>query len=143
MKNFIIVLFALLTLFSCKKNNDNESIETCSKDEQYYTSDNNTTLNVINEQWYLTRNSIGGGSIHLKIAGSTNGDSATIRTYGDGMILDVELELNAEKEFEKDITISFTANSLPPGDITRETIIKVYREQDILQVKLKSCVLRY
>jgi len=142
MKNFLVVLFGLLILLSCNKNKD-DSIESCVNGEQSFTNDNNTTLNLDSQLWYLKRNNIGGGSIKLKISGTTNGDSATIRTYGDGLINDGELELNSNKEFEKDITISFTANSLPPGDITRSTLIRVFKEQDTLQVELKSCILKY
>ena len=85
----------------------------------------------------------GGGSVHFIIAGSIVGDRATIRTNGDGLIYDANIEFSPDNEFIQEVSISFSANSLPEGDITGYTLVVVYGSVDTLQVELESCVLRY
>lgn len=143
MKFYKIVFFGLLTLLSCSKDVKNDSIYNCSKNESTYINNNNTSLNLIIQDWYLKRNAIGGGSIKLLISGFTNGNSATIRNYGDGLIIDEEIALDSKNEFNKDVGISFRATSVPEGDLTAYTIIFVYRDLDTLEVELESCILRY
>ena len=143
MKNIIFILFGFLTLISCSLDNDNDSIESCTKSEETYNNDNGTLIELTQQQWYLKRNEIGGGSINLRISGYTNGDRATIRIYGDGEFSDVLIDLDSDNKFEKDIEISFTATSVPNEDIIEETRIMVFKDMDTLQFELESCVLRY
>lgn len=126
----------------------------CSKDEdslnpkdypnsQVYTSAKGTTLIVTSAEWYLSKASNGGGDVHLKITGVTNGDRLTIENYGDGLKDDVDVELDSNKNFNKEIIISFFATSLPTGEFEKSTSIKVYWGADVLTVDLKSGKLKF
>ena len=140
MKYLLIV--SILFLLSCSRKNDTTAIESCNQELKTYSSSNGTELYLTQQQWYLKR--IGnGGSVNLRVSGSITGDSATIRSYGDGLISDVVLDLNSDKKFEKDLTISFNATSLTMGDIVGSTVILVYRNSDTLKAELKGCVLRF
>ena len=145
MKKYMILLVAILVFVACddKEESDSGSIMNCSNGEATYNTGNGTTLVLDSQTWYLEKNDIGGGSVNVIISGSIIGDRATIRTYGDGIIDDVEIGLNANNEFYEDIGISFTATSVPEGDIVSNTTILVYNAMDTLQVDLQSCVLRY
>ncbi|HEY4788173.1 MAG TPA: hypothetical protein VIH57_19095 [Bacteroidales bacterium] len=142
MKSYIFVLAGVLALQSCPNNDDN-SIENCTKGGNTFSKQTGTSLILSNQQWYLQRNGIGGGSIHVRLSGSTNGDSAKIACYGDGLLHYPPITLNASKEFDEDFEISFTGTAVKPGDITEHTIVTVYKGTDTLQVKLESCALRY
>ena len=140
MKYLLIV--SILFLLSCSKKTDTTAIESCNQEPKTYSSSNGTELYLTQQQWYLNR--IGnGGSVNLRVSGSITGDSATIRSYGDGLISDVVLDLDSDKKFEKDLTISFNATSLTMGDIVGSTVILVYRNSDTLKAELKGCVLRF
>jgi hypothetical protein len=123
----IIFLLLFIGFASCNKNNDNP----------------HTTLNITTSQWYLTRTNYGGGFVNLKIAGSTNGDKVTVRTYGDGLISDENVELDSKKNFNKDITISFTATSVPSGEFEVSTKVVANKGTDTLVVPLNSGKLKY
>jgi hypothetical protein len=101
------------------------------------------TLSISNSQWYLTRNILGGGEVNLKISGSTNGDKVTVRTYGDGVIFDENVELDSKKNFNKDVGISFTATSVPSGEFEMSTKVMAYKGSDTLVVPLNSGKLKY
>lgn len=111
----------------------------CSKKEDY----NPATLNITNSQWYLTRTNYGGGMVNLKIAGSTNSDKVTVRTYGDGVVFDENVELDSKKNFNKDVVISFTATSVPSGEFEVTTKVMAYKGTDTLVVPLNSGKLKY
>jgi len=118
----LIIVFA-----SCTKKDDNRD----------------TSLNITNSQWYLTRTNYSGGMVNLKIAGSTNGDKVTIRTYGDGVVSDENVELDSKKNFNKDITICFFATSVPSGEFEESTKVMAYKGTDTLVVPLNSGKLEY
>jgi hypothetical protein len=101
------------------------------------------TLNITNTQWYLTRINNVGGMVNLKVAGSTNGDKVTIRTYGDGVASDENVELDSKKNFNKDITISFSVTAVPSGEFEVGTKVMAYKGVDTLVVHLKSGKLKY
>ncbi len=143
MKLHAILLSGILAFSACSKDDDSDSIMTCSNGQKSFSSDNGTKLDVDTQTWYLQRDKTGGGSVNLRIAGSITGDSATLRTYGDGLIFDSEIELNSNKEFNQDVSISFTATTVPEGDIEGKTLIYVYGLKDTLEVELKGCTLRY
>jgi hypothetical protein len=115
------------------------ALASCSKKE----NNSPATLSITNSQWYLTRTNYGGGMVNLKIVGSTNGDKVTIRTYGDGVRSDENVELDSKKRFNKDIVISFTATSVPSGEFEVSTKIMAYKGTDTLTVPLNSGILKY
>jgi len=119
---FLICLFIVFA--SCSKKDD-------------------ATLRITDSQWYLTRNILGGGEVNLKISGSTNGDKVTVRTYGDGVIFDENVELDSKKNFNKDVGISFTATSVPSGEFEVSTKVMAYKGSDTLVVPLNSGKLKY
>jgi hypothetical protein len=123
----IILLLVIIGFASCSKNTDNSDI----------------TLNITNSQWYLTRINNAGGMVNLKIAGSTNADKVTIRTYGDGVVSDENIELDSKKSFNEDITISFTMTSVPGGEFEVSTKVMAFNSTDTLVVPLNSGKLQY
>ncbi len=123
----VIFLLAVIVIASCSKKEDISEI----------------TLNITDSQWYLTRTNYGGGLVNLKIAGSTNGDKVTVRTHGDGVISDENVELDSKKNFNKDIVISFTATSVPSGEFEVNTKVMAYKGTDTLVVPLNSGKLKY
>jgi hypothetical protein len=123
----IIFLLIIIGFASCNKNNDNPHI----------------TLNITTSQWYLTRTNYGGGMVHLNLAGSTNGNKVTVRTYGDGVINDENVALYSRKTFNKDVVISFTATSVPSGEFEVSTKVMAYKGTDTLVVPLNSGKLKY
>ncbi len=144
MKWYIIVLIGLTILTSCSKEAENktESITNCQVEDSTYSNSNNTYIHLAPQEWYLSKhNSF--LSVKAFISGSTNADSITIRTYGDGLIMDTEIELNPEKEFGKDITVSFTSAPVTGKEFTPSTKLVVYKDSDTLHVKLKGCTLLY
>lgn len=141
MKHILSVVYCLLILSSCSKS-DNHSTMSCIQGSKTYNSQSGISLEVTQQNWYLEKEG-NGGSINLNITGSTNGDSATIRSYGDGLISDLKLELDAQKHFTKDLCISFFATSRPEGDINCGTLIYVYKNAETFEVVLNSCTLHY
>jgi hypothetical protein len=123
----IIFLFVIIAFASCSKNEDHSP----------------ATLNITNSQWYLTRTNYGGGMVNLKIEGSTNGDKVTIRTHGDGVNSDENVELDSRKNFNKDVVISFTATSVPSSEFEVSTKVMAYKGADTLIVTLNSGKLKY
>lgn len=121
------MLLVIIGFASCSKNTDNSDI----------------TLNITNSQWYLTRINNAGGMVNLKIAGSTNADKVTIRTYGDGVVSDENIELDSKKSFNEDITISFTMTSVPGGEFEVSTKVMAFNSTDTLVVPLNSGKLQY
>jgi hypothetical protein len=81
--------------------------------------------------------------VNLKIAGSTNSDKVTVRTYGDGVVSDENVELDSKKNFNEDIVISFTATSVPSGEFEVNTKVMAYKGTDTLVVPLNSGKLKY
>jgi hypothetical protein len=123
----IIFLLSIIALASCSKKEDNSP----------------ATLSITYSQWYLTRTNYGGGMVNLKIAGSTNSDKVTVRTYGDGLVSDENVELDSRKNFNKDVVISFTATSVPSGEFEVNTKVMAYKGIDTLVVPLNSGKLKY
>ena len=79
----------------------------------------------------------------MKIEGSTNSDKVTIRTYGDGVVTDENVELDSSKNFNKDVIISFTATSVPSGEFEVNTKVMAYKSTHTLVVPLNSGKLKY
>lgn len=108
----------------------------CSKTEE-------PVLNITDTEWYLDRNILGGGSVHLIIEGNTDADKVTVRTSGDGVISDVDVELDSDKYFSKNIVISFTATTVPEAEFEASTVVKAYKGSAVLSVPLSSGKLQY
>jgi hypothetical protein len=123
----IIFLFVIIAFAFCSKKEDNSP----------------ATLRITNTQWYLTRTNYGGGMVNLKIEGSTNGEKVTIRTHGDGVNSDENVELDPRKNFNKDVVISFTATSVPSTEFEVSTKVMAYKGTDTLVVPLNSGKLKY
>jgi hypothetical protein len=100
-------------------------------------------LNITDTEWYLDRNILGGGSVHLIIEGYANADKVTVRTSGDGVISDVNVEMDSEKYFSKNVVISFTATGVPEGEFEVSTVVKAYKGSNVLSVPLSSGKLQY
>jgi len=138
MRIYVYFVLLIFVFASCsKKEVNSDIIQSTTKDTS------KITLNITDTLWYLTRNGIGGGNVNLKIAGSTNGDKVTIRTYGDGRRSDLNVELDSKKKFNKDIVISFTATSVPSGEFEVGTKVMAYKGTDTLVVPLNSGKLKY
>jgi len=62
-------------------------------------------------EWYTTTEKIGDltfGFVHLNISGATSGDKITVITYGDGVILEYEITLDHNNQFDEDVVMAFT-----------------------------------
>lgn len=109
-----------------------------------YTSNKGTTITLSTNQWYVTRFTTGtGGTVNLKLEGTTNADKIVLKTHGDGLISDDELTLTSGKRFSSDGSIYFTATSVPAGNFTRSTELIAYKGSDVFVVKLESGELHY
>lgn len=144
MKLPLLVLMAgLLTFASCAKEENKNIVDSCSKGGGTFSSTSGITLNLTKQDWFLKRNDMGGGYISVGLSGTTNGDSLTILTRGDGLFYDYKIPLNSNKQFNQDISISFTATSVPEGSFKVPTYLLMYKGSDTLRVSLESCPLSY
>ena len=141
MKKITVLLIGLTILFSCSKEDDSSKEITCIKNEEIYNNDNGAVLNLTSQKWYLEKNGIGGINVGVNIVGTIQGDSASIRTYGDGLIGDAKIELNNKKEFNQKFGIFFTSSPLSEEYVTANTIIMVFNGQDTLKANISSCSL--
>ena len=101
------------------------------------------TLN--NIEWYTTQEQVDSltfGFVHLNLSGSTSGDKITVLTYGDGVIEELELNLDQENKFSQDIIIQFTHMA---DDIPRiySTVVTAYRGNSFTSINLESEELAY
>ena len=74
-------------------------------------TDNLPAVVLTHIEWYTTTETIGDftfGFVRLSISGTTNGDKVTIITYGDGVILEYEIALDENNQFNEDVVIAFT-----------------------------------
>lgn len=142
MKKSILLVGLILLVASCEKESTDDNFKV-------YSNTKGTLLTVIDIDWYttkMTEGTGGFGTVNLAIAGLTNADSVTVETYGDGVIDEEKLALDAKKNFGKDtIPISFTyySTSAPTEVFEKSTKIRAYRATDTLTVTLKSGKLHY
>jgi hypothetical protein len=123
MKTYFYLIFLFLSLASCRKDDD-------------------PTLMVTRSDWYLERIN-NGGAIHLIIEGSTTADKVTIKTYGDGVVSDKDIELDSNKHFSDDVVISFSVTSVPSEEFVADTELKIYKKTNWIAVTLTSGKLKY
>ncbi|MDD5016148.1 MAG: hypothetical protein PHW73_13820 [Atribacterota bacterium] len=95
--------------------------------------------------WYTTTEEIGDltfGDVHLNLSGSTTGDKVTVITYGDGIIDELELNLDQDKKFSQDIVIKFThaADNIPQK---YSTVLTAYAGSCTTNINLESEELTY
>jgi len=140
---YILYLIGLIIIASCTREEKKDVAYRCSKGSSTYSSTSGTTLNLTRQDWFLTRNVIGGGNVNVGLTGTTNGDSITILTRGDGLLGNYKIALDSRKQFNPDISISFTATSVPLGSFKVSTYLLVFKGNDTLRVELESCPLKY
>ena len=106
---------------------------------------NQPILSLSYVKWYTTTEVIGDltfGYVHLDLSGSTTGDKVTVITYGDGVIDELELDLDQDKKFSQDIVIKFThaADNIPQKC---STVLTAYKGSNTTKVSLESEELTY
>ena len=106
---------------------------------------NQPILSLSYVEWYTTTEEIGEltfGYVHLDLSGSTNGDRVTVITYGDGVIDELELDLDQDKKFSQDIVIRFThaADNVPRR---YSTVLTAYKGSSTTSISLESEELTY
>jgi|WetSurMetagenome_2_1015567.scaffolds.fasta_scaffold410467_1 hypothetical protein len=122
MKTYAYLIFVIIIAGSCSK------------------QDPEIILN--RSDWYLQRMN-NGGSVHLLIEGTTTGDRLTIKTSGDGVVSDQEIELGENKQFSADVVISFTVSSVPAQEFVQSTELKAYKKKNMTSLSLTSGKLQY
>ncbi len=106
---------------------------------------NQPILSLSYVEWYTTTEVIGDltfGYVHLDLSGSTTGDKVTVITYGDGVIDELELDLDQDKKFSQDIVIKFThaADNTPRK---YSTVLTAYKGSISTSINLESEELTY
>ena len=106
---------------------------------------NQPILSLSYVEWYTTTKVLGDltfGYVHLDLSGSTTGDKVTVITYGDGVIDELELDLDQDKKFAQDIIIRFTheADSIPRK---YSTVLTAYAGSCTTSINLESEELTY
>ncbi|MBA7566492.1 hypothetical protein ES695_12020 [Candidatus Atribacteria bacterium 1244-E10-H5-B2] len=106
---------------------------------------NQLILSLSYVEWYTTTEEIGEltfGYVYLNLSGSTTGDKVTVITYGDGVIDELELDLDQDKKFSQDIVIKFThaADNIPRK---YSTVLTAYKGSDTTKISLESEELTY
>lgn len=82
--------FAVCALSSCDSTNKDPS------------------LTITKSSWYTTTEG-SFGYVYLHLEGSTSGEKVSVLTHGDGLNSYKALTLNADKSFNEDICVAFTA----------------------------------
>jgi len=106
---------------------------------------NQPILSLSYVEWYTTTEEIGEltfGYVYLNLSGSTTGDKVTVITYGDGVIDELELDLDQDKKFSQDIVIKFThaADNIPQK---YSTVLTAYKGSNTTKISLESEELTY
>lgn len=108
-------------------------------------TDNLPAVVLTHIEWYTTTETIGDftfGFVRLSISGTTNGDKVTIITYGDGAILEEEIDLDQNNQFNEEMTIVFTHMA---DDVPRiySTTLTAYKGNRFNKIDLVSDGLTY
>ncbi|MHC2994149.1 MAG: hypothetical protein IBV53_01395 [Candidatus Atribacteria bacterium] len=106
---------------------------------------NEPILSLSYVEWYTKTEEIGDltfGYVHLSLSGSTTGDKVTVITYGDGVIAELELDLDQDKKFAQDVIIQFTHAA---DDIPRKysTVLTASKGNYTTSINLESEELTY
>lgn len=142
MKKIVMILGFVLGLLSCKKESEAPLVyNDCTKSEEVYNGANGAKLTLNSQYWKVQKNTIGGVDVGVKIEGSIVGDSATIRSFGDGLIFDAKISLSATNTFNTHCGVFFTTYPIPLDELNAITLIRVFKGQDTLSVNIESCPL--
>jgi len=106
---------------------------------------NQPILSLSYVEWYTTTEEIGNltfGYVYLNLSGFTTGDKVTVTTYGDGIIDELELNLDQDNKFSQDIVIKFTheADNTPRK---YSTVLTAYKGSNTTKISLESEELTY
>ena len=106
---------------------------------------NQPILSLSYVEWYTTTEEIGDltfGYVYLNLSGSTTGDKVIVITYGDGVIGEIELDLDQDKKFTQDVIIKFThaADNIPRKC---STVLTAYKGNYTTSINLESEELTY
>ena len=106
---------------------------------------NQPILSLSYVEWYTTTEEIGDltfGYVYLNLSGSTTGDKVIVITYGDGVIGEIELDLDQDKKFTQDVIIKFThaADNIPRKC---STVLTAYKGSYTTSISLESEELTY
>jgi len=106
---------------------------------------NQPILSLSYVEWYTATEEMGNltfGYVHLSLSGSTTGDKVTVITYGDGVIDELELDLDQDNKFSQDIVIKFThaADNIPQK---YSTVLTAYTGSYSTSINLESEELTY
>ena len=96
-------------------------------------------------EWYTTTETIDDftfGFVRLSISGTTSGDKVTIITYGDGVILEKEINLDQNNQFNEEVTIAFT-HMVDDGPRIYSTTLTAYKGSRFNKIDLVSDGLTY
>lgn len=106
---------------------------------------NQPILSLSYVKWYTTTEVIGEltfGHVLLSLSGSTTGDKVIVISYGDGVIGEIELDLDQDKRFSQDVMTHFTHAA---DDVPRKysTIVTAYKGNYTTSINLESEELTY
>jgi hypothetical protein len=106
---------------------------------------NEQILSLDYSRWYITTDKIGdltSGYVYLSLKGSTTGDKVTVKTYGYGVIGEIELDLDQDKRFSQIIVIKSThkADNIPRK---YNTVLTAYKGKNTTSINLESYELTY
>jgi hypothetical protein len=109
---------------------------------------NGPILTLTNIEWYTTTEQIGSltfGYVHLNLSGTTTGDKVTVITYGDGLIGELELDLDQDNKFSQDVIIQFTHDAAAADNIPQiySTVLTAYKGNYSTKINLESEELAY
>ena len=109
---------------------------------------NGPILSLTNVEWYTTNEQIGSltfGYVHLNLSGTTTGDKVTVMTYGDGLIGELELDLDQDHKFSQDVIIQFTHDATAVGNTPQiySTVLTAYQGNYSTKINLESQELAY
>lgn len=141
MKKMTILLVGLVVFISCSKEDDTIKNTSCTKSEESFNNDKGAVLNFTSQEWQIEENEIGGVNVGVTIKGTIQGDSATIRTYGDGLISDAKIELDSKNEFNQEFGLFFTSSPLTEEYVSANTLLMVFSGKDTLKAEINSCSL--
>lgn len=136
MKNYLVLFCLFLLITACSKKNDNSPQST------NYHNANGTFINFTTTQWYIIKDG-NFVTLNLKITGNTNGNKITIKTFGDGVNSYINVDLQPNHTFSKDISIVFTADGATAGSFDISTQVTAYKGNDTLIATLSSGKMDY
>lgn len=100
-------------------------------------------LSIYSSEWtaYIDQN--GFGNIALTVSGNADADIVTVRTFGDGVISEQALPLDALGNFNETVIISFTHEPDPSAAVSASTVITAEKGGSIESETLESGSLSY